>query len=88
MCRCSGLAASTEAFVTKRTDSILGPAFLSINMVCNSKILPNKMWSITKWLLSFCIVNFIIAREIHNLTIKIETPTQESNLRPRDKQIV
>ena len=36
-------------FVTKHTCSILGSAFLSFHMVCNSKILPNTMWSLWCW---------------------------------------
>ena len=47
MCCCSGSASSTEAFVTKYTESILGTAFLGISIVCNSRILSNIMWCIT-----------------------------------------
>ena len=44
ICCCSGSASSTEAFVTKHTDSILSPAFLRISIVCNRKILPTILW--------------------------------------------
>ena len=56
MCSCSGSAASTEVFVTKHTDSILGSAFLSIRMVCYQRkntivhLTPQVQW----WLSQPC----------------------------------
>ena len=64
---CSGGAASSEAFVTKLAQwhCILGDAHPHIGVICNSKILQNKMCCFAFfWLLKICIVDAIIAHVI------------------------
>ena len=53
-------AAFTEAVVTKHAHCILGAAFPSMGVICNNKILPNKMcYFAFFWLLKICVVDVI-----------------------------
>jgi hypothetical protein len=80
---CSESASPIEVFVTKRAKSILGSAFLRICIICNGKILPNRMWfcGFPFRLLGILIANIInvkttkkIFKEITKGTNRISNP--------------
>ena len=80
---CSRGAASTEVFLTEHAQSIahciLGAAFPGISVICNSKILSNKMcFFVLFQLLEICIVDvahsgkkLLIVKSLRKMNIKI-----------------